>query len=136
MRKTTSAAVGLAVLITAAAGLIIFILLLNRNDSLRAESFGDAADYLSERGVEVIFQLEKEITIPKEFGDVYERYNELQRESGFDISPHRGHSAKLYVFSVPARPDAHAHVIVCCGKIIGGDISSASLSGSMEALPK
>lgn len=136
MRKTTSAAAGLAVLITAAAGLIIFILLLNRSESLRAEGFGDAADYLSERGVEVIFQLEKEITIPKEFGDVYERYNELQRESGFDISPHRGHSARLYVFSAPARPDAQAHVIVCCGKIIGGDISSASLSGSMEALPK
>lgn len=119
------------VFIFAIAAAIIFPLL--RDSGRHAETAQDAADYLVSRGIEAIFLAEKEITIPADFGEVYARYNVLQRESGFDLLPHRAHSAKLYTFSVPDASEAH--VIVCCGKIIGGDISSAPLNGSMEALP-
>ena len=79
----------------------------------------------------------KTVTIPSEFGEVYERYNELQRSQGFDLSGYRSREAQVYTFAVISVHGEHtenteAHVMVCDGKIIGGDISSPALDGGMS----
>ncbi|MDE7233545.1 MAG: DUF4830 domain-containing protein [Ruminiclostridium sp.] len=104
------------------------------NSGIKAESAADAADYLATCGLEVIPTSEKEVTIPTEFGAVYERYNALQKAQGFDLSAHRGHSAVSYTFTVVGRTDTEAHVLVCDGKIVAGDVASTRLDGEMTGL--
>lgn len=119
------------VFILALAAAVVFPFL--RNSERRAEGADGAMNYLVIHGVEAVYQAEKDITIPEVFSEVYSRYNELQRESGFNLLPHRGHAAKLYTFSLPN--SAEAHVIVCCGEIVGGDISTTAINGEMKGLP-
>jgi hypothetical protein len=102
------------------------------------------AAFIEENGYKVSSPLTKEITIPSEFSDVYEKYNELQRKQGFDLRRHKGKSAVSYTFNVTGyvdkngKPDSDVqiHIIVCDGKIIAADIASTKLDGFMEAVRK
>lgn len=119
-----------AVFVLALAAAVIFPL--SRNGGRRAESAEDVGEHLVSQGIKAVYQSEKAITIPAEFSEVYSRYNDLQRENGFNLLPHRGHSAVLYTFTLSDLSEAH--VIVCCGEIVGGDISTAALGGEMRGL--
>ena len=75
-----------------------------------------------------------EVTIPAEFGEVYENYNRLQLSQGFDLTPYKGKTAVRYTYTItnyPEQEDMQAHLLVCENRIIGGDISSPRLDGFM-----
>ena len=78
----------------------------------------------------------QEVRIPQEFNDVFTRYNELQKEQGFDLSEFAGKTAKRYVYAVTNYPggssDHFATVLVHKNKIIGGDVTSTGQGGSMH----
>lgn len=81
----------------------------------------------------------QKITIPAIFDNVYQNYNELQKASGFDLSPYCGKSGTRYTFIVTNYPldtgeTVYANVITVDGKVIGGDIMTVSLSGFMHGL--
>ena len=84
----------------------------------------------------------EEIVIPAEFSEVYERYNNLQKKQGYDLSAYRGETATRYTFQVlnfteydgSTCDNAEAHLLVCGGKIIGGDVCSLSISGRMVGI--
>ena len=83
----------------------------------------------------------EEVVIPQPLDDVYETYNELQLSQGFDLMPYGGKRVKCYSYNVlNARlkdgddSPVHATILVYKGKVIGGDIASASFRGSMETL--
>ena len=82
-------------------------------------------DDVSEKPYEVV-----EFTIPEAFNDVYTRYNNLLKESGYDLSPYKGKTCKRYTYLIPSQ-NARANIIVYDGKIIGGDISGITLDGIM-----
>ena len=82
-------------------------------------------DDVSEKPYEVV-----EFTIPETFNDVYTRYNNLLKESGYDLSPYKGETCKRYTYLIPSQ-NARANIIVYEGKIIGGDISGITLDGIM-----
>ena len=87
-------------------------------------------DDVSETPYEVV-----EFTIPSEFNDVWENYNILQKENGYDLGLYKGKKCKRYTYLIPAK-NARANIIVCEGKIIGGDISSITIDGIMKPLEK
>lgn len=78
----------------------------------------------------------KEITIPKSFDDVYQRYNEeIQLPGGFDLRSYAGKQVTLYSYEIinyPTEDDVCANLLVFEGKIIGGDICSSRLDGFMH----
>lgn len=80
----------------------------------------------------------KTITIPEQFDDVYEGYNELQKEQGFDLSKHKGAQAELYVYEIynfPDRPDSMQLTLIGeNGILIGGDVCCTELDGFMQGL--
>lgn len=84
----------------------------------------------------------QEVRIPKEFNEVFTRYNQLQQSQGFDLSDYAGKAAKRYVYAITNYPggssDYYATVLVCQNKIIGGDVTSAAAGGSMHgfAMPQ
>ncbi len=80
-----------------------------------------------------------EVIIPDPFDKVYERYNEMQLKSGFDLRPYMGKKGMRYTYKVTNYPvkvdeDVRANVICIDGKPIGGDICTVSLCGFMHGL--
>ena len=76
-----------------------------------------------------------EIEIPKEFSKVWENYNELLKENGYDLTPYKGEKCKRYTYLIPSQ-NARANILVTNGKIIGGDVSSITLDGIMVPIKK
>ncbi len=100
---------------------------------------GSRLDFIKQLGLEVdetTFS-EETVKIPAEFGDVYENYNSIQRQAGYDLSEYKGKSVTKYTYVVTNyESDAVVNVNLLCysGKIIGGDICSTALNGFMLPL--
>lgn len=79
-----------------------------------------------------------EVSIPEEFNDVYENYNDLQKTQGFDLSEFKGEHVKRYTFDVLNYPDqpeyVRANLLIYKDKVIAGDVSSVKSDGFMQGL--
>ena len=80
----------------------------------------------------------KEINIPSEFNEVYENYNSIQKEQGFDLEDYKGKTATLYTYSITNYKDNKnviADLIVADGVLIGADLCDPSAEdGFLTAL--
>ena len=58
--------------------------------------------YLASYGWEVEEEAEaiEEIVIPEEFSEVFQKYNEIQKEQGFDLEKQKGQRVKRYTYVV------------------------------------
>lgn len=78
------------------------------------------------------------VVIPKEFDEVYQKYNELQERQGFNFAKAKGKKAMLYSFEINNHPSGEkgtiANVIVYKKKVIGGDISSSDVNGFIHGI--
>ena len=86
--------------------------------------------------VDITSEVEESAYIPEEFDNVWMRYNEIQRMSGFDLLPYRGKSALRYTYRVlnfPGDPQVEAFVnlYVLDGNMIAGDCMTVALDGFM-----
>ena len=96
--------------------------------------------FLREKGWEVSPEpLESgRVKMPRETSPVYERYNNLQKSQGYDLSRYAGQKAMRYVYEVKNYPGATAPVyatLLCCkDQIIGGDITDTSAGGKIRGL--
>lgn len=123
---------------------LLSALLICRRTAINGATLGDRTEYAKSLGYSVSTDSEKirNIVIPAVFGNVYENYNTLQKECGFDLSLYKGEDAVQYTYKVTDYTDDNGNtldniimnIIVCNGKIIGGDISSAELDGFMTGL--
>lgn len=101
-------------------------------------------EYLSQLGwtAEETPVTEQIIQLPKEFPPVLEQYNTLQLQQGFDLKLYEGKEAQMYIYRIlnhpspPEQGDVYACLYIHKGKVIGGDIHSASMTGFMEGLRK
>ena len=75
-----------------------------------------------------------DVKIPEGFGKVYENYNLLQKEAGFDLTPFRGCTVKRYTFRLTDSPLPLANILVYENKICGGDILDPSSDGKIQPL--
>lgn len=82
----------------------------------------------------------REVRVPLEFDEVYEKYNEIQREQGFDLRKYRACTVKKYTYAIEnASSDSVpicANLLVYEGKIIAADISSSEADGVVTVLAK
>ena len=77
-----------------------------------------------------------EIIIPSEFDEVYEAYNEIQKQQNLDLSIYSGKRVKRWTYGVRNYPGyesrsnfIQANILVYEGFVIGGDICSVELNG-------
>ena len=83
-----------------------------------------------------------QVRIPAEGGEVFNRYNALQKAMGYDLSPYAGKAVMRYVYTVKNYPGAtepvYATILICDNRIIGGDITDTAANGKIHgfALPK
>ena len=81
-----------------------------------------------------------QIRIPQEQTTLYQRYNDLQKSLGYDLSPYAGKAVMRYVYKVNNYPGAtepvYATLLVYKNQVIGGDITDTSSKGVMQGLAK
>ena len=79
-----------------------------------------------------------EVRIPKSSDQVFDRYNELQKSQGFDLSRYAGKKVMRYVYRINdypgAREPVYATLLVYKDKIIGGDITDTTPGGKVHGL--
>lgn len=82
----------------------------------------------------------EEIIIPTDFDESYEKYNEYQKLSGFDLKKYKGHRVKKYTYKVLNYPNYNdeviANLLVYKGKAIGGDVASTDIKGFVHGFVK
>ena len=100
----------------------------------------DVKDYIESFGWEVEPEPCEmvEVEVPKEFNEVYENYNALQKKQGFDLIPFQGLRVRRITYVVTNYPEKPEHiradVLVYENQIIGADICSIELSGFMHGI--
>lgn len=81
----------------------------------------------------------KEVIIPAEFDETYEKYNDIQRQQNLDLEKYKGARVKLWSYDIINYPGyentdgiIRGNILVYEGVIIGGDICSNELGGFMH----
>ena len=113
-----------------------------KKGSYTLENEQQRQEFLKEMGWEVGAEFDecKQILIPEEFNEVYNCYNDLQKQQGFDLSAYKGKSCDVYTYKVKNykghedKGDVNCNLMICDNKLIGGDVSSTELDGFMQGL--
>ena len=99
VKKPTFAVIG-AVLAALAllAVIIVTVVRISSPAVYEMKSEAQRQAFLKEMGWEVSDEYDecKAVTIPKEFNEVYEKYNKLQKQQGFDLEDYKGKTAEVY----------------------------------------
>ena len=80
----------------------------------------------------------REVMIPKQFDEIYQKYALIQRNQGFQLEKNRGKTAVKYCYAITNYRDgkekAVASILQRGDKIIAADLSSARLGGFLKEL--
>lgn len=120
----------------------------SQNESLSvnnsASNTAEILEFISNFGWEINPEPDeiREIIIPTEFDEVYNNYNKIQLSQGYDLRDYSGKRAKNWTFTVlnyPGFENAEyikINILICDGKVIGGDVCSVKLDGFMHGFLK
>jgi hypothetical protein len=82
----------------------------------------------------------QEVIIPKEFDGIFEEYNNLQKEQGFDLSKHKGKRVMRYIYQIDNHPSGHspvyASVLIYKNTVVGGDLQNPAPDGFIQGFEK
>ena len=130
-------------LVAAAALVLALILLLAGNDTAQTAAPAPSANdgrvrFLTDFGWDVTTSPTESgrVRIPEEAGEVFERYNTLQKGQGYDLSKYAGKTVMRYVYRINNYPGAtepvYATVLVYKNQIIGGDVTDTAAKGHIQ----
>ncbi len=79
------------------------------------------------------------LAVPEEFNFVYETYNRIAMEAGFDLTPYRGKTLTRYSYLVTNHKDSEtglirANVLVFRNQIVAADLSSMETGGFTKSI--
>ena len=136
----------MVVLLSLAAVLLALILIFGgRSEDTAATSAGvsandDRVKFLESFGWQVTPTPREasQVRIPEESGEMFRRYNALQKGQGYDLSKYSGKKVMRYVYEITNFPGAqepvYATVLVYKNKVIGGAVYTAAVDGFMYGL--
>lgn len=77
-----------------------------------------------------------QVRIPEESGEMFRRYNALQKGQGYDLSKFSGKKVMRYVYEITNFPGAqepvYATVLVYKNQVIGGDVTDTAAKGKIR----
>ena len=78
-----------------------------------------------------------QVRIPDQSNEVFDRYNELQKSMGYDLSGYKGKAVMRYVYKINNYPGAtepvYATLLIYKNQVIGGDITDTSAKGKIRS---
>ena len=77
-----------------------------------------------------------QVRIPETSSEVFDRYNQLQKNQGYDLSKLAGKNAMRYVYKINNFPGAtdpvYATLLIYKNQIVGGDVTDTSAKGKVQ----
>lgn len=132
----------MVILLSAAAVLLAVILIFGNRETTATSAPVTANDarvrFLESFGWEVVPNPKEstQVRIPEETGEMFRRYNTLQKGQGYDLSKYAGKKASRFVYELKNYPGAtepvYATLLVYKNKIIGGDVTDTSAHGKIR----
>ena len=138
----------IAIILAAVVGVILaLILLFGGNDSTPTAAGNLASndarvEYLKGLGWDVhASPVESgQVRIPKDSTEIYDRYNDLQKAQGFDLTNFAGKTVMRYVYKVTNYPNStepvYATLLIYKNQVIGGDVTDTAPNGAIRGLLK
>ena len=136
-------------MVAGAAALVVALLLLlgDKPEEASAPPLSDndrRVQFLKDFGWEVTPSPREssQVKIPQEASRLFERYNNLQKAQGYDLTDFAGKKVMRYVYEIRNYPGAkapvYATVLMCKNKIIGGDVTASGPQGTVRtfAMPQ
>lgn len=138
---------GIAILIT---GLVVIILTFVGNHSGKAmptmagiscATTDERLGYIKSLGWECDDnEMQKNVIIPSEFNDVYQQYNDIQKQQGLKLEDYKGRQAVIYTYNIKNYDDNEnviADLVVCDNVLIAADLCDPSVDdGFLVGLTK
>ena len=131
----------LLIAVVAVAAVVVLALCLRGTGAQEADGQADAgAAFLASFGYSVgdaPVQVQT-VRIPTEPSEVFDRYNELQKSQGYDLSALAGRNVRRSVYEVSDGGEGrwYATVLEYGGKIVGGDVASIDPGGRMHGFAR
>ena len=136
---------GLIMLLTGVVAVVITFLFnhpakpASANDNISCKTTEERVAYINSLDYETDSNEEsKEIIIPERFNDVYNKYNEIQKQQNFDLTEYKGKTAVMYTYHIinyEGGDNVIANLIVYDGVLIGADLCDTSAeNGFLVAL--
>lgn len=77
-----------------------------------------------------------QVRIPENATEVFDRYNQLQKSQGYDLTQYAGKNVMRYVYKINNFPGAtepvYATLLVYKNQIIGGDVTNTAAGGKVQ----
>lgn len=77
-----------------------------------------------------------QVKIPEESSEVFDRYNNLQKSQGYDLTRYAGKKVMRYVYRLNNYPGAtepvYATLLVYKNQVIGGDVTDTAAKGQIR----
>ena len=77
-----------------------------------------------------------QVRIPENATEVFDRYNQLQKSQGYDLTQYAGKRVMRYVYKINNFPGAtepvYATLLVYKNQIIGGDVTNTAAGGKVQ----
>ena len=77
-----------------------------------------------------------QVKIPKGSSEVFDRYNQLQKSQGYDLTQFAGKNVMRFVYKIENYPGAtepvYATLLVYKNQVIGGDITDTAAKGQIR----
>jgi hypothetical protein len=131
--KTTKTKLIGTVCVILAAVIAAMLFLCGENGANASESISrrvtnneERIEYIASKGVKTVgepFSVE-EVLLPEEPDEILLQYNEIQKNSGFDLSPYYGKTVKKYVYPLSEETETFVTLYVFEEKIIAAAIAS------------
>ena len=112
-------------------------LLYDNDNSTFCNDQAEILEYINSFGLVIGDVTSSSIKVPEVFSDVYNNYNELQKQHGFDLTDYKGKVLTRYVGEVKNYNDSDnvfVEVLTFDGIVVGADIFSTSVDGFIEPL--
>ena len=131
-------------IVTLAILLIILVLTVGTEQDgislIKIKNSEDLSEFLSSLGWECnLTELTtQETTLPQQFDDTFIAYNAIQLKQNCDLTKYAGKTVTVYIVPITnytgSTDPVLATVLVYKGKVIGGDLHSATMDGFMHGL--
>ena len=134
-------------ILAAIAALVLSVILLlgDRNENAAPTAAGQISSndarvqFLKDFGWDVTTSPAEtsQVKIPEQTTEVFDRYNNLQKSQGYDLTDYAGKTVMRYVYKINNYPGAtepvYATLLVYKNKVIGGDVTDTAAKGQIRS---
>lgn len=104
--------------------------------SLVARTVGGECGFIKQFGYDVNADSRKceTVIIPNEFNEIYDEYNNLQKQIGLNLEAYKGREAQKIVYEINNSQEKYAVILTQNGRVIGAHLTNGEYGDTNKPL--